>query len=203
MEGFMNEQTTYQSFWDWFTRHEKELFSFEQNEELLLPQTLERIQEVHPDLVFEIGPEIDGIREFTISANGMKKAFSTVIELAEAAPVYDRWDIVPFRQPKDPQDIEVQIDDIVLAPSDLMFSYIRIKDKIDLNVYIEHFSEEDERMYHLVFILLDNVVGEYDVEMKIGSIDLYNMSDAEDPDALLQLSKLPAIIESLSTSSVH
>ncbi len=196
----MTDQT-YKDFWKWFQQQEERLFYYEAYEKELLPLALNELQKINKDLVFEIGPEMEGQREFVVSANGIKSAFSDVIELVKFAPDLDRWHIVPFRQRKDVSELEVQIDDIILTPNDISFSYQKDKGRINLSIYVEDMDDEDEKMYHMVFLILDNIIGEYDVEMKIGSIDIYSDGDLAEDEQLFPLTKLPHIIDSLSSNS--
>jgi len=198
----MTDQT-YKDFWKWFQQEADRLFYYEAYEKELLPLTLIELQKINKELVFEIGPESEGQREFVISANGMKSAFPDVIELVKFAPDMDQWQIIPFRQRKDVSDLEIQLEDIILTPNDISFSYEKEKGRINLSLYVEDMDDEDEKMYHMVFLLLDNIIGEYDVEMKIGSIDIYSDDDISEDEELYPLTKLPHIIDSLSSSSVH
>ncbi len=198
----MNDQD-YIAFWKWFQENEEKLFFYENFEQELLPSALDELQRINKDLVFEIGPEIEGVREFVISANGMKNAFSDVIELVRHAPDFDRWEIIPFRQRKDVFDLEVELEDIILTPNDISFSYEKEKGRVNLTLFVENMDEENEKMYHMVFLLLDNIVGEYDVEMKIGTIDIYSDEEIAEEDEVYPLTKLPHIIDSLNTNSIH
>ncbi|CAN5230964.1 hypothetical protein BH09PAT2_BH09PAT2_06970 [soil metagenome] len=195
-------ETKEQTFWDWFSEKSDKLFFFELYQETLLPETLKKIQKIHPDLVFEIGPEMDGKRDFIVSANGIKEAFPAVIDLIRSAPQYDSWNIIPFRQRKTDLDIEIEIEDMVLSPEDILFDY-DYDDKVNLDVYISDIDSEDSRVYHIVFILLDNIIGEYDVEMKIGRIDIYNLDESKSTSQLRTLDELPRIVDNLGKKTVH
>lgn len=192
-----------QTFWHWFSQNSDRLFYFELHQEELLPEALEKIQNVHHDLVFEIGPEIDGKRDFIISANGLKEAFPAVIELSKAAPIYDSWNIVPFRQRKEDADLEIEIEDIILSPEDILFDYDYEDGRVNLEVYIDDIDPEDERVYHIVFILLDNIIGEYDVEMKIGQIEIHTLHPDMNQNKLRTLDELPRIIDTMGKKVVN
>lgn len=193
----------YKDFWKWFQQESDRLFYYEAYETELLPKTLIELQKINKELVFEIGPETEGQREFVISANGTKSAFSEVIELVKFAPDMDQWQIVPFRQRKDVSDLEIQLEDIILTPNDISFSFQKEKERVNLSLYVEGMDDEDEKMYHMVFLLLDNIIGEYDVEMKIGAIDIYSDEHVPESEALYPLTKLPHVIDSLSSGSIH
>jgi hypothetical protein len=191
-----------EQFWNWFVKNSNRLFYFEKYEDALLYETITQLQKIHTDLVFEIGPEIDGQREFIISANGIKEAFSSVIELVKSAPSFDNWNIITFRQRKKDIDMKIQIDDVTLSPEDIYFDHISSQNKVDLNLFIKDMEEDDERIYHIIFIILDNIVGEYDVEMKLGKIDIFPFSKAKNPEKLLPVKRLPTIIDELSRNKV-
>lgn len=71
----MNAQ---KDFWDWFVRHEAELFQLlldrEHERESMFDELAAQLQKVHPDLAFEVGPNQPS-REFVISAGGIKETF--------------------------------------------------------------------------------------------------------------------------------
>jgi hypothetical protein len=191
----MVEETLINTFWKWFLEHEDLFFFYERYQDKLLPVALDHLQEIQPDLVFEVAPEVEGRRELIISANGMKEGFSSVIEVVKAAPEMERWIVVPFRQRKTNLDIQIQIDDLVLSPEDIFFSYEFQNDKMNIRLYIAGINPEDEDLYQATLLILDNVIGEYDVEMKLGDIDILPLHDVKDPEKLLLLKDLPSIID--------
>lgn len=191
----MEDQITYKSFWKWFLAHEDNFFHYEQYHTDLLEETLEKLKDIHPHLVFEIGPEFDGKRELIISSNGLKEGFPSVIELTKEAPELDRWIVVPFRQRKENLDIQVELEDVVLSPEDIFFTYDDSGKKLDIDLYIAGIDEEDERIFHVVLLLLDTVIGEYDVEMKIEKIDIHPLTEVKDASKLYALKELPTIID--------
>lgn len=191
----MEEQITYTSFWKWFVERENRFFHYEQQHTELLEEALSLLKDINPELVFEIGPEYDGKRELIISANGLKEGFTSVIELVQSAPELDRWIITPFRQRKKDLDLEIQIEDITLSPEDIFFTYDSVGRKVNINLYIAGIDSEDERVFQVVLLILDHVVGEYDVEMKIEQIDIHPLSEVEDATQLYALKELPGIID--------
>jgi hypothetical protein len=191
----MEEQLTYLSFWKWFLENENQFFHYEQYHAKLLEETLNKLKDLHPDLVFEIGPELDGKRELVISSNGLREGFASVIELVQSSPELDRWIVTPFRQRKKDLDIEIQIEDITLSPEDIFFTYEQSGEKVNVNLYIAGIDEEDERVFHVVLLLLDTVIGEYDVEMKLDQIDIHPLTEVKDATKLYSLKELPGIID--------
>jgi hypothetical protein len=90
-----SNETKEQQFWAWFEQNEALLFGFEHDQEL--HQLKMALEEVSPDLTFEFGPPKDGIRDFVISAGGIRSAFAAVEALADAAPPLPRWNVIKFR----------------------------------------------------------------------------------------------------------
>ena len=142
---------------------------------------------VHPNLCFEFGPEVDGRREFIISADGDKKAFGAVQALAGAAPRLRKWEVIPFRPPKDLKKYpKVAYSNVELSSDDVWFSFQTEGSTIHLDLYIRGLSEENEtEMGGLSFLLLDSALGEYVVETRIGGISRHPMPEnADDLDLL-------------------
>ncbi len=195
-------QSKEKRFWKWFLEHEDEFFHFEHNQEKLFNPTLVKLQDIQPDLVFEIGPELDGKREFIISANGLKEGFSSVIEVIKASPETDRWIIIPFRQRKKNLDIEIQLGDLTLGVEDLFFTYEPAGNKVNIDLYIAGINPKDEEVYHVTLLLLDNVIGEYDVEMKLEKIEIHQLTEVEDATKLYSLKELPTLLDSYFSKKV-
>jgi hypothetical protein len=92
--------TVREKFWNWFVKHEPELFNFdpvrEAERERLFDELACELRKVDPDLAFEFGPQHTR-REFVVSAAGIKRAFPAVVSLVAAAPTLERWWLIAFR----------------------------------------------------------------------------------------------------------
>ena len=93
---------TPKAFWKWFVRNEAMLFDFEKDQEKTFHLLATELQKIHSSLTFEFGPKINSIRDFVISADGIRAAFPAVIELAGAAPTLERWRVIAFRPRRTP-----------------------------------------------------------------------------------------------------
>lgn len=78
------------AFWNWFQKNEATLFDFEKDQERIFDRLSAELQKIDPNLTFEFGPQDNGRREFTISADGIRKAFPAVEKLYAAAPSMPR-----------------------------------------------------------------------------------------------------------------
>src|SRR5437764_14015749 len=118
--------TAQEEFWNWFIRHEEGLFTFDPNNETEREKLFDRLatelQNVHPNLTFEFGPN-EPRREFVISADGNKHAFAAVALLVNSAPPLDRWRVIAFR-PRRPVSNVVQFRASRVDPKDVQFSLL-------------------------------------------------------------------------------
>ena len=79
----------------------------------------------HKDLVFEFSPiHENGIREFTVSAEGIKELFPIVEKLIESAPKIEKWQFNAFRQRIPGDEFEIQYGDFRISYSDIYFRYV-------------------------------------------------------------------------------
>ena len=161
-------------FWGWFVTHEKELFEFdptrEAERERLFNQIASELQRINRNLAFELGPR-GTTREFVISAAGLKSAFPAVVRLAEAAPALDRWQITAFRPRRAPV-MTIEIGDKSVDPKDVQFSLLNNGKMAGINLFIPGFRDDDIALKQIGYLLLDETLGEYDVEMRLGLIKM-------------------------------
>lgn len=189
-------------FWKWFLAYSETLFSWNGNDETILEAFLKELKNVHPDLTFEIGPPTKTKRELIISANGIKEAFPYVAKLVNAKPNLNKWKVIAFR-PRKGLDLAIQLGGITLDTKSIFFSYVQESNhKIGLKMYVQDVAEIDERVQYSVFIILDGLLGEYDVETKIGTIDIEPLISKEQ-ERLYPLSKLPKIVDAYFKKTVN
>lgn len=162
--------TPQQQFWHWFTQHEGELFDFEADRERLFDRVAAELQKVDPDLTFEFGPG-QARREFVISAGGMKRAFQAVSALVDAAPSLERWRVTAFRRRRTPTNA-VEFRGKRVNPKDVQFSLVDNGRIAGVYLFIPGFSDGDLEMKQIGYLLLDDVLGEYDVETRLGLIKM-------------------------------
>jgi len=183
-----------QAFWKWFERNEPALFDFdlEKSQDGILDELAFEIHKVDSNLTFEFGPKEDGRREFTISADGIRKAFPKVEKLYAAAPSLPRWHFVKFRQRRKPSDLSyggvtVRAEAVsVLTEPD--------GQKLDITVFIPGYSEASKDTYDAIaFLFLDQALGEYDVEMHLGEVSIKAISQA--PPKAYSFAALPKVFD--------
>jgi hypothetical protein len=165
-------------FWSWFAANEDRLYNFERDQEAIFDELARELHRVHPDLTFEFGPEIAGARDFVVSAGGIKAAFPAVEALVVAAPKLPKWRVVAFRPRRSPLH-DIQLGGVSVKAGEVRFSLIRHDGRIGVLLFLPGYSEAAKTTYGQIgYLLLDEALGEYDVEMKVGVIEFHPLSEA-------------------------
>jgi hypothetical protein len=165
--------TAQEQFWNWFIAHEPELFDFDPNQvaerERIFGELQGELQKVDPDLTFEFGPN-ESRREFVISAGGIKRAFPAVVSLVDAVPALGRWKVIAFRPRRSLNIVEFQGKRI--DPHEVQFSLLDNGKIPGIYLFIPGFREKDTALQQIGYLLLDEALGEYDVESRVGLIKM-------------------------------
>ncbi|MGG1220931.1 hypothetical protein ABE236_26225 [Priestia endophytica] len=186
---------TEKEFWTWFEQNCEDYFQLDQDKhEILFNRLASKLSRYHPDLVFEFNVEMDkGRREFIISADGIISAFPAVTRLVEAAPplVLKKFNVIAFRQ-RQIDEQEVHFEDISLNTKDVFFTYTEDTrmNRLDLVMHIRGYNQRNEHFIGAAFILLDSLIGEYDVGTKIGEITFEPYQEQEDIQLISSLASL-------------
>jgi len=160
----------------------------------------ERLERVHPDLEFDIGPVEEGRRTIVISAGGIREAFPAVEALAEAAPNLSRWNVVRYRQRR-PLRGKYAVGGLTLSPDTVRFEISAAGPGGGIVLYMPGYTlAEHSRYLALALLLLDAVLGEYDVEMKLGTIGIAP-ADSGDYAHAPALARLPGVFDAFSRES--
>lgn len=184
--------TPEQAFWAWFQNNDAALFDFEKDQEKIFDRLNREMNKVNPTLTFEFGPKQNGRRDFVISADGIKAAFPAVEALYAAAPTLPHWKIIKFRPRRKPMDIEYQ-------GVSVKASTVRVHLEVNggmagLTVYIPGYSPDNKAFLAINYLLLDQALGEYDVETYVGEIRVE--ASPYPGEETLSLEELPAALDS-------
>lgn len=159
-----------EAFWNWFVRHEGALFNFETDRERIFDELSIALHKVDADLTFEFGPR-EATREFVVSAGGIKRAFASVVALVGAAPTLDRWKVTAFRPRRWPL-YTVELQDKSVDPKDVQFTLLRSGGIAGIRLFVPDFHEDDLALKQIGYLLLDDALGEFDVESYLGLIEM-------------------------------
>jgi hypothetical protein len=179
-------------FWKWFSAHSDEYYNYPaEKQEILFDKISKELMKVNQGLTFEFGPiDSNGKRELVISADGIRSVFPSVISLVKKAPKFEKWKITAFRQRM--EDYEIQFGKVKLGRKDVLFTYEKDGNKIDITLFVNGYQKSGE-YDQAVYLLLDSILGEYDVETQIGCIDINPQNGRE--NSLLSISELPKIVD--------
>jgi hypothetical protein len=189
--------TIEEQFWIWFTRNEDDLFSFERDQERIFGRLFGELQKVNPELTFEFGPKKQS-REFVISAGGIRSAFPAVVALAKAAPALPRWQVIAFRPRRSPVNT-VEIGNLRIDPEVVQFTLLDNGKTAGIYLYIPGFQETETAFKQIGYLLLDEALGEFDVEERLGLIKMLPI-DAEEVGDRHPLADLPPLFDELICS---
>ena len=166
----MNKTTAHRQFWHWFTQHEAELFDFESDQERFFDQLSTELEKVDPNLTFEFGPK-ETIRELVISAGGIRQSFPSVSALVDAAPSLHRWRVIAFRPRRTPPNV-VEFRGKRVDPKDVQFSLVDNGQIAGIYLFLPGYRD-DADLKQIGYLLLDDTLGEYDVESRLGLIKMF------------------------------
>jgi hypothetical protein len=179
MNWFRNV-TKEERFWNWFVKNEDAIFHFESNQEQVFDNLSASLKSVDKDLTFEFGPVESGQREFVISAGGIRSCFPSVIALAGKAPPLSRWKIVQFRPRRD-QLNDLEYGGIKVRARDVEFSILSNGNVVGLYLFIPGYVEGKRGVYGQIgYLFLDEALGEYDGEKKVGLIKFFPFNSHPD-----------------------
>jgi hypothetical protein len=190
------QEIAIREFWRGFLREEEAIYGGAEFGAGLK----ELIERVHPDLECDIGPVEGGRRKIVISAGGIREAFPAVEALAEGAPKLRRWDVVRYRQRRALRG-KFAIGGLTLSPDMIRCEISSGGPGAGIVLYMPGYTHaEHSRYLALALLLLDTLLGEYDVEMKLGTIGI-EPSGKENSLRALTLDRLPGVFDGYADES--
>ena len=186
--------TPEEAFWKWFQSNETSLFDFENDRERIFDRLGTEMHKVNPNLTFEFGPKENNRREFVISADGIREAFPAVEALYAAAPSLPRWKFIKFRPRRKPSDISYG--GVSVRAATVSVQMKPNGKKADITVFIPGYTQAAYNTYAAItFLFLDEALGEYDVETRVGQVNV--QSPLKNPAQTYTLEDLPRAFDAL------
>ena len=180
--SIFNKETKEEKFWKWFEKNHETYYTEIENLEIrddLFDELTKNLKKVNEDLIFEFSPiHENNVREFTISAEGMKELFPIVEKLIEKAPKLKNWKFNAFRQRIPGDDFEIQYGDLKIGYSDIYYRSEKDNGKLGIELNIKNYDGKGQTQ-NAIYILLDGLIGEYDVTTKIGWIEWVELDKNE------------------------
>lgn len=208
----MSDETDFKAgdaaaFWGWFSESapqiEKDYDASVRGEldpALLIGPVRERLKAYSKELAFEIGCDGDGVYDFVISAEGMKDRIGAVTTLLQAAPKIEGWKFTAFRPRKELADVLLRMDGVAYGADCIFYRLDDIVDGLcDIEIlYRGSFKASDDKLGGASLLIMDRLIGEYDVMTKIGKVSAHRIEASRGvPDDYKQITELAAEIDAL------
>lgn len=193
-----------EAFWSWFAgaapQLAKDYDAFVRGEtgpEPLIVPVAERLDAYCDGIVHEIGQDEDGVYDLVISADGIKDRIETVTALTRAAPAIDGWKVTAFRPRKSIGDTMLQMGGVDFRAGDILYRLGEPHDGLcDIKIRFRADLEAPaEALIGPAFIIMDSVIGEYDVMTKIGEVDPGFIKPEDAADGLRPITELAGDID--------
>ena len=91
--------------------------------------------------------------------------------LVAESPKMDRWRVTAFR-PRRTHMSQIEIGETRVDPEDVEFSLLTKGSEIGISLFIPGFIDTDVTLKQIGYLMLDEALGEYDVETKVGLIKM-------------------------------
>jgi len=193
-----NEITKDDKFWIWFSKNEKNIYENVDKENLredIYDQISAEISKIDENLVFEIAPiQKDGKREFSISADGILESFPKVETLISKRPKLNNWNFTAFRQRIAGDDLEINYMNYKIGYDDIFYRFSTENNQLGIELNIRNYDETGN-MQNAIYLLLDSLLGEYDVTKNIDWIEWNKLNESE-INNLYQITDLRELIDS-------
>lgn len=180
--SIFNKESKEEKFWNWFEKNQETYYTEIENlqiKEEIFDELSKRLRDVNEDLVFEFSPKRkNNIKEFTISADGIEEIFPIVENLIKKAPKLKKWKFNAFRQPILGDDFKINYGDLKIGYSDVYYRSKNDNGKLGIELNIRNYDGKGLTQ-NAIYILLDNLIGEYNVVTKISWIDWVKLNENE------------------------
>lgn len=184
-------------FWDWFLKNEPLLYygtEHPSNRIDIIEKISLRLKDLNKYLVFELSPIKEGeYKELIISADGIKEAFSTVLQVVKYAPKHKNWRFTAFRPRMESDDLSISTGLIDFSYNDLFFRYVLTDKEFGVELNIRNFKYTDWEK-NALFVLLDSLVGEYDAVTEIDWLE-WVVLDEQEEEALFPFVELRKLVD--------
>jgi hypothetical protein len=167
--GLFGQKDEVAKFWRWFEKNAARIRQGVDrvDHRVIIHELGDRISRAAPGVVHEIGKPDPATVELILSADGIRASIPGVLALMEQAPRLESFLFTAFRPRGDGE--RLTIFDRSVGPGDLYYVSEAEGDALNLRVFLDGDWTEHERGT-IGFLMLDRVLGEYDVMTGVGDI---------------------------------
>ena len=174
------------NFWHWFEDNQQKLKDalIANKSASVSEDTIKQVDQIMPGLSWCYGPgKEEGSFTFTLSPEANRSFQFLTAYWYDSAPSIPGWTFFAARQPaKDPSKFSISIgqESYNIAEIWLVLAINEAEQKVDISAWHPHFSGlEDNARYQILFLWLDEVLGETGTEQWIGQVDFSTEKFAE------------------------
>lgn len=184
------------AFWQWYPQNADRLFGMIESRSDEIAEFMSQFMErTMPGLAWVFGPGESGGHSFTVSGEGVVPKQLLAEYWHSRAHQIPNWTFHASRQATPPQ----QLDEFAIAirggkPIDVVNFMVQTNvdaesEAIDIVAWHPAFEKlSEEEQYHILFLLLDEALGEFGTEMWLGGIKIAPITS---DNSAIKLSKLP------------
>ena len=192
-----------QEFWDWFTKKHLSLRKIMDGDFDLIDSILIELKKIESGLAVEFEENEENIL-MTISANGVKENFEIVKRIVQSSPKIQGWKFVAFRQPLNEDKVEnlsITVKGYEINSKYLQFIPIEEEGKLYILIFSDKITDENRNdIGYACFLILDNLIGEYDCVTKVNGYEFYNFYQPDYNQAQAKpLTKIRDFIDKISS----
>ena len=188
-------------FWRWYPQVAEKFFQAIENGDCreLAPEVGRFMETTLPTLSWVFGPGENGGHSFTLSGEGEVPKQLLAEYWHHCAPEIPKWTFHASRQPTPPErlkDFSISVGDreeVDLATFMVSTLVDEEEEKIDIVAWHPALDQlDEEHHYQLLFLLLDEALGEFGTQTWIGEIKIQPLADDSHQ---IPLTALPGFIE--------
>lgn len=185
------------AFWKWTADHLKQIKAVKKPDDAINLQLSNELDKVAEGLSYELGVGKKPF-ELIISADGDKRLFPLVKRLVATAPALPDTKVIAFRPRKDVAGLGIGLDDNEVNADDLYWKGTPDEDRPgfqSLQIFVKDVSEADlPNVRTPALLLVDAAVGEFDMETRIGNVELSALPNNAGPE-FKPLASLPTWLD--------
>lgn len=182
-------------FWQWLEDSKDFLIkAYEEKNYTLVTNSIGlRLEEIDSGLDFEFGKDEDGNYDLIFSACGSRKLIDRVIELYKTSPTWEGWRFTAFKPRAAESTLHFQ--DKQYSGDSVYYGSVYADDLTHITIFFSDFTNEEE-FFPVAFMMLDMLLGEYDVMTCVGEIYIDQLPENPESQGLRLISNLVEEIDS-------
>ena len=187
---------SYEDFWNWFVKDEKELFSVVKGrgdvEEAFSKKFFPKLNALNNGFFYLVGMFDDNTAELVLTADGNIKNVVFIEELVDAAPKVNGWMFTKLKPALDIDDVSINMNGYSFNKNNISFysnDDLARPDSIEITVVYSDFEDENRiSITNGVYLFLDNIIGELNFAKTIDNLLVIGKESAQ--KELIQIEKL-------------